>query len=144
MALINGVLTVIVFKYHNSYYDMLSSDPIKRLKGAKAILTTLFHELRHLKVYFLIKKNVSSKLVLKSAKELFFIKMNDKRFKAIYNSNHDNFLIEADANSFSKIRVNKKPIDKQSDDLSKLAIIVDSATRAETYHLLSDRKCYCR
>ena len=98
--------TISMYVLNTNFYGLLSNDASTRIKALKNILKTLFHELRHLKQYLLTQQNISNKNVLRNAKEFLVSTYLPKEYASLYNDNHDNFAIEADAIMKSTSRVN--------------------------------------
>lgn len=112
----------------DGFKKIKSSNQIERLDGLKSILKTLFHELRHLKHYLLIKANISSKFVLRNAKEFILASSDAENYCRIYKENHDNFAIEADADYISSCKRNDL-ISKFSDIKDKYRINISKSNR---------------
>ncbi len=100
----NGKFLITINTAMGGYSQLNSFDKNTRLSGLSTLLKTIFHEIRHLKQYLVIKENVSNKIVLRNAKEFLLIDDPRDTYHKIYRDNHDNFAIEADAdyNAFLK------------------------------------------
>ena len=91
------VPVITIYTKHEYYYGILSSNPKTRVESLGKLLNVLFHELRHLKQYLLTQQNVSNKNVLRNAKEILIVTSQREDFIELYQNNHNDFAIEADA-----------------------------------------------
>lgn len=138
-----GVPKVIIYSFHNNYYNIMSDNPEIRIKALKSFLKTLFHELKHLKQYLLTQEGISNKNVLRNAKEFLVVQSKSKNFIKLYKDNHDEFAIEADAilkayNKFNRLTNNTYLVE---DDIYSL--IINEANR-DYNDVVYDNKVYNR
>lgn len=95
-----GKPSIIMYNIAHLYEDLESEDKDKRLLGCKELFRTVFHEIQHFRQHLMVEQKVSSKDVIRFARDFVLKSYLEKDWysKDIRKGNYDAYITENNAN----------------------------------------------